>query len=62
MSNILIVDGYLTVRKALRCLLEKLCSVVCIEAANGFDAIAKAEEVSPGPNYLGFAHAGNEWI
>lgn len=37
----LIVDDYPAVRKALGSLLEKLCSVVCIEATNGLDAIAK---------------------
>jgi two-component system, NarL family, nitrate/nitrite response regulator NarL len=47
MSTVLIVDDYPPIRKALRCLLEKLCSVVCIEATNGFDAIAKAEESRP---------------
>ena len=47
MSTVLIVDDYPTIRKALRSLLEKLCSVVCIEASNGFDAIAKAEESRP---------------
>jgi CheY-like chemotaxis protein len=35
------------VRKTLRSLLEKLCSVVCIEASNGLDAIAKAEVSRP---------------
>src|ERR1700676_5074855 len=47
MSTILIVDDYPAVRKALRRLLERLCSVVCIEATNGFDAIAKAEVSRP---------------
>jgi DNA-binding NarL/FixJ family response regulator len=31
----------------IRSLPEKLCSVVCIEAANGLDAIAKAEVSRP---------------
>jgi CheY-like chemotaxis protein len=48
MSTVLIVDDYPAVRKALRRLLEgQLCSVVCIEAANGLDAIAKAEVSRP---------------
>jgi DNA-binding NarL/FixJ family response regulator len=47
MSTILIVDHYPAVRKTLRTLLEKLCSVVCIEADNGFEAIAKAEVSRP---------------
>jgi DNA-binding NarL/FixJ family response regulator len=47
MSTILIVDHYPAVRKTLRTLLEKLCSVVCIEADNGFEAIAKAEASRP---------------
>src|SRR6202047_1983757 len=47
MSTVLIVDDYPAVRKALRSLLEKLCSVVCIEAINGLDAIAKAEVSHP---------------
>jgi len=47
MSTVLIVDDYPAVRKILRSLLEKLCSVVCIEAVNGLDAIAKAEISRP---------------
>lgn len=47
MSTVLIVDDYPAVRKALRSLLEKQCSVVCIEAANGHDAIAKAKISCP---------------
>jgi CheY-like chemotaxis protein len=47
MSTVLIVDDYPAVRKTLRTLLEKLCSVVCIEASNGLDAIAKAEVLRP---------------
>jgi DNA-binding NarL/FixJ family response regulator len=47
MSTVLIVDDYPAVRKTLRTLLEKLCSVVCIEANNGFEAIAKAEVSRP---------------
>jgi len=43
MSTVLIVDDYPAVRKNLRSPLEELCSVVCIEASNGIDAIAKAE-------------------
>ena len=46
-STVLIIDDYPAVRKALRGLLEKLCSVVCIEAANGTDAIAKTEVSRP---------------
>jgi DNA-binding NarL/FixJ family response regulator len=47
MPTVLIVDNYPAVRKALRCLLEKLTSVVCIEAANGLDAIVKTEISRP---------------
>jgi DNA-binding NarL/FixJ family response regulator len=48
MSTVLIVDAYPAVRKALRRLLEKqLRSVVCMEAANGLDAIAKTEASCP---------------
>jgi DNA-binding NarL/FixJ family response regulator len=48
MSTILIVDAYPAVRKALRRLLEnRLRAVVCIEAANGLDAIAKTEASCP---------------
>jgi len=47
MSTVLIVDDYPAVRKALRNLLEKLCSVVCIEAANGLDAVAKTKVSRP---------------
>jgi DNA-binding NarL/FixJ family response regulator len=47
MSTVLIVDDYPAVRKGLRRLLEKLCSVVCIEATNGLDAIAKTEVSRP---------------
>ena len=48
MSTVLIVDAYAAVRKALRRLLEtELCSVVCIEAINGLDAIAKTEASCP---------------
>src|SRR5689334_8795512 len=47
MPTVLIVDNYAAVRKTLRRLLERLFSVVCIEATNGFDAIAKAEESRP---------------
>ena len=47
MSTVLIVDDYPAVRKALRRLLEKLCSVVCIEATNGLDAIAKTKLSRP---------------
>ena len=48
MSTVLIVDDYPSVRKTLRSLLEeRLCSVVCIEASNGLDAIAMAQESSP---------------
>ena len=48
MSTVLIVDAYPGVRKALRGLLEtQLRSVVCIEAINGLDAIAKTEVSCP---------------
>jgi DNA-binding NarL/FixJ family response regulator len=47
MSTVLIVDDYPAVRKALRNQLEKLCSVVCIEATNGLDAIAKTKVSRP---------------
>jgi DNA-binding NarL/FixJ family response regulator len=47
MPTVLIVDDYPAVRKTLRSLLEKLCSVMCIEASNGLDAIAKAEVLRP---------------
>jgi DNA-binding NarL/FixJ family response regulator len=47
LSTVLIVDDYPAVRKALRTLLEKLCSVVCIEAVNGLDAIAKTKVSRP---------------
>jgi CheY-like chemotaxis protein len=47
MSTVLIVDDYPAVRKTLRTRLEELCSVVCIEASNGPDAIAKAELSRP---------------
>jgi DNA-binding NarL/FixJ family response regulator len=47
MPTVLIVDDYPAVRKTLRSLLEKLGSVVCIEAINGRDAIAKTEASSP---------------
>ena len=46
-STVLIVDDYPAVRKTLRSLLEKLSSVVCIEAVNGLDAIAKADTSHP---------------
>ena len=45
--TVLIVDDYPAVRKILRSLLENLCSVACIEAINGLDAIAKAEISRP---------------
>jgi DNA-binding NarL/FixJ family response regulator len=47
MFTVLIVDDYPAVRKGLRTLLEELCSVKCIEASNGFDAIARAEVSRP---------------
>jgi len=47
MSTVLIVDDYPGLRKGLRSLLEKLCSVKCIEASNGLDAIARAEVSRP---------------
>jgi DNA-binding NarL/FixJ family response regulator len=48
MSTVLIVDDCPAVRKTLRSLLEtELNSVVCIEAVNGIDAIAKAEVSCP---------------
>jgi len=62
MSTVLIVDDYPSARKGLRSLLEKLYSVVCIEAVNGLDAIAKAEVARPDLINPGFVHAGDEWI
>jgi DNA-binding NarL/FixJ family response regulator len=47
MSTVLIVDDYPAVRKTLRSVLENLRTVVCIEASNGLDAIAKAEVSRP---------------
>ena len=47
MSTVLIVDDYPAVRTTLRSLLETECSVVCIEAMNGLDAIAKAKISRP---------------
>jgi DNA-binding NarL/FixJ family response regulator len=48
MPTVLIVDDCPAVRKTLRNLLEKqLSSVVCIEAANGLDAIAMTELSCP---------------
>ena len=48
MSTVLIVDDHPGVRKALSDRLEtEVGSVVCIEAANGFDAIAKAKISRP---------------
>jgi CheY-like chemotaxis protein len=47
MSTVLIVDDFPAIRTVLHNLLEKLCSVVCIEAVNGLDAIAKAEVSHP---------------
>jgi CheY-like chemotaxis protein len=48
MSIVLIVDDYPPVRKTLRGPFEKqLCPVVCIEAINGLDAIAKTKESCP---------------
>jgi CheY-like chemotaxis protein len=48
LPTVLIVDDYPAVRKALRGLFEQqLYSVVCIEAINGLDAIAKAKISSP---------------
>ena len=47
MPTVLIVDNCRAVRKTLRTLLEKVCSVVCIEAINGLDAVAKTEPSCP---------------
>jgi DNA-binding NarL/FixJ family response regulator len=48
MATVLIVDDCPAVREKLRTLLEtELSSVVCMEAVNGFDAIAKTEASSP---------------
>jgi two-component system, NarL family, response regulator EvgA len=47
MPTVLIVDDYPDARKALRSLLEKQRSVMCIEAINGLDAIAKAKISCP---------------
>jgi DNA-binding NarL/FixJ family response regulator len=63
MPTVLIVDDCPAVRTTLRSLLEQQVSpVMCIEASNGIDAIAQGRSISPGPNYSGFGHAGNEWI
>ena len=47
MPTVLIVDDCRAVRKTLRTLLEKQCLVVCIEATNGCEAIAKTKESCP---------------
>jgi DNA-binding NarL/FixJ family response regulator len=48
MSTVLVVDDCPAVRKTVRNLLEtELSRVVCIEASNGLDAIAKAEVSRP---------------
>jgi DNA-binding NarL/FixJ family response regulator len=48
LPTVLIVDDYPALRKALRSLFEQqLNSVVCIEAINGLDAIAKAKVSCP---------------
>jgi CheY-like chemotaxis protein len=48
MPTVLIVDDCPIVRKALRSQLEtELSPIVCIEAVNGLDAIAKAEVFCP---------------
>ena len=48
MPTVLIVDDCRAVRKMLRALLEKhLSSVMCTEATNGLEAIAKTEASSP---------------
>jgi CheY-like chemotaxis protein len=47
MPTVLIVDDCPAVRTTLRSALEKPGSVVCIEASNGLDAIAKAEVSRP---------------
>jgi DNA-binding NarL/FixJ family response regulator len=48
MPTVLIVDGCSAVRTTLRSLLKRqLSSVVCIEAANGLDAIAMTEVSCP---------------
>jgi CheY-like chemotaxis protein len=47
MFTVLIVDDFPSVRKTLRGLLEKPSSVVCIEASDGLDAIAKTEVSRP---------------
>jgi two-component system response regulator YesN len=48
MSTVLIVDDCPAVRRTLRSLLEKqLSSVVCIEAVNGLDAVAKTKKSCP---------------
>jgi DNA-binding NarL/FixJ family response regulator len=59
MSTVLIVDDYPVIRKNLRGLLEKqLCSVVCIEATNGFEAITKTIESCPDLVILDLAMPG----
>jgi len=62
MPTVLIVDDYPAVRKTLRKLLEKLGSVVCIEAINGRDAICKDRSGLSRLNHSGLGYAGNEWI
>ena len=47
MHTVLIADDYPAVRKTLRSLLEEKCSVACVEAINGLDAIAKAAVAPP---------------
>jgi two-component system response regulator NreC len=47
MHRILIVDDHAAVRKALRLLFNAHGFEICGEAANGRDAIAKAQELRP---------------
>lgn len=48
MPTILIVDDHATIRTAVRDLFESsLPSVICGEAENGVDAIAKAQDLKP---------------
>jgi CheY-like chemotaxis protein len=48
MPTVLIVDDHAAIRTALRYLFEnRLASIICEEAENGVDAIAKAHELKP---------------
>ena len=47
MLTVLIADDCPDVRRVLRQMLEDRCAVVCVEAANGLEAIAKAKISRP---------------